>query len=133
MQHFIPLKEQSMPENEKMRVEIRSVSLYPLHWATISSYAKDQGCDSLSAALRRIVDEWLELKKTAHVHETELRDLQSRFNELVAATTHALDSDEDGYDARTNLASTLRQVTHAGPLFDPAEISQIPGLRKGLR
>lgn len=122
-----------MPENEKMRVEIRSVSLYPLHWATIASYAKDQGYDSLSAGLRAIIAEWLELKKTALRNATALNDCESRFLQLANAVNQALTAEDDGYDARANLASTLRQVTHAGPLFDPAELSQIPGLRKGLR
>ena len=42
--------------------EQRSVTLYPRHWATIDSYAKDEGF-SRSLALRKIIEEWLQLKR----------------------------------------------------------------------
>lgn len=45
------------------RVEPRNVSMYPIHWATVDAYAKDAGYPSTSAALRRIVDEWVVLKQ----------------------------------------------------------------------
>ena len=44
------------------RVQPRNVSMYGKQWATVQAYAKDQGYSSTSAALRRIVDEWVELK-----------------------------------------------------------------------
>jgi len=47
------------------RVEPRNVSMYPIHWATVDAYAKDAGYPSTSAALRRIVDEWIHLKKAS--------------------------------------------------------------------
>lgn len=40
--------------------------------ATIYQYAKDQGYPSASAALRRIIDEWVALK------EAQLRPLQTQ-------------------------------------------------------
>jgi len=36
-----------------------NVTMYPQQWATVRAYAKDGGYGSVSAALRRIVDEWL--------------------------------------------------------------------------
>jgi len=45
--------------NTRPNVEPRNVSMYPVHWATVDAYAKDAGYGSTSAALRRIVDEWL--------------------------------------------------------------------------
>jgi len=41
--------------------------MYPVHWATVDAYAKDAGYPSTSAALRRIIDEWIQLKK-ANLH-----------------------------------------------------------------
>jgi len=43
-------------------VVVKGISLYPQHWAVIASYAKDMGYPSLASALRRILDEWVELK-----------------------------------------------------------------------
>ena len=47
------------------KFEPRSVTMNPTHWATVDAYAKDAGYPSTSAALRRIVDEWTQLKKAA--------------------------------------------------------------------
>ena len=47
------------------RVEPRNVTMYPVQWATVDSFAKDTGYPSTSAALRRIVDEWVQLKQAA--------------------------------------------------------------------
>jgi len=46
-------------DDSRPMAEPRSVSMYPQHWATVDAYAKDAGYGSTSAALRRIVDEWL--------------------------------------------------------------------------
>jgi hypothetical protein len=45
-------------------VEPRNVTMYPIHWATVEAHAKDMGYPSVSAALRRIIDEWLQFKAT---------------------------------------------------------------------
>lgn len=44
------------------RVEPRNVTMYPRHWAMVDSFAKDMGYPSSSSALRRILDEWCDLK-----------------------------------------------------------------------
>ena len=44
-------------------VEPKSVTMYPIEWAIVGAFAKDMGYDSYSAALRRIVNEWAEMKK----------------------------------------------------------------------
>ena len=43
-------------------VETQNVSMYPSHWATVRQFAKDQGYGNTSAALRRIIDEWRQMK-----------------------------------------------------------------------
>lgn len=48
---------------ERETVEIKAVSMYPVHWATVDAFAKDAGYPSRSAALRRIIDEWLHIQK----------------------------------------------------------------------
>ena len=98
----------------------RSVSMYGRHWATVAAYAKDQGYGSVSAALRRIVDEWLELKAVALSREAGFHDLEERFGELLAAATQALEAKEDdGYDARAHLETTVNRVSrdHTRPLL----------------
>jgi hypothetical protein len=47
-----------MSDKSRERVQVRAVSMYPMHWAIVDSFARDQGYGSLSAALRRIIDEW---------------------------------------------------------------------------
>ena len=37
--------------------------MYPQQWATVRAHAKDAGYGSVSAALRRIVDEWLTFRQ----------------------------------------------------------------------
>lgn len=51
-----------MSSNNNELVEPRNVTMYPIHWATVDAYAKDMGYPSTSAALRRIVDEWIQLR-----------------------------------------------------------------------
>jgi len=46
----------------KETAEVRSFMLYPSQQAVILQLAKDQGYSSQSSALRRIIDEWVELK-----------------------------------------------------------------------
>lgn len=48
---------------EKETAEVRSFMLYPSQTATILQLAKDQGYSSQSAALRRIIDEWVDFKR----------------------------------------------------------------------
>jgi len=63
------------------RVEPRNVTMYPVHWATVDAYAKDGGYPSTSAALRRIVDEWVHLKQADLVHSITPQ------HQLIAAGT----------------------------------------------
>ena len=98
-------------DKAKELVEPRNVSMYAVHWATVEAYAKDQGYGSVSAGLRRIVDEWLELKQAAQARETDFYELEGRFSELFAAASNALQADEDdGYDVRAQLEATLGRV-----------------------
>lgn len=50
-------------------VEGRHITMYSRQWATVESYAKDQGFN-VSLALRRIIDEWVELKARMLVDTT---------------------------------------------------------------
>ena len=50
-----------MPDTEQ--VIVKTVSMYGIHWATVEAFAKDQGYGSVSAALRRIIDEWLRFRE----------------------------------------------------------------------
>jgi hypothetical protein len=45
------------------QVIVKTVSMYSIHWATVEAFAKDQGYGSVSAALRRIIDEWSSFKQ----------------------------------------------------------------------
>jgi len=45
------------------KVEAGNITLYPIHWATVDAFAKDMSYSSRSAALRRIIDEWLQMKR----------------------------------------------------------------------
>ena len=58
-----PMGRRNMDDSTNSRVEPRNVSMYPIHWAVVDAYAKDMGYPSTSAALRRIVDEWREIKE----------------------------------------------------------------------
>lgn len=49
-------------EEQAERVEPANVTMYPSQWAAVDAYAKDQGYDGRSAALRRIVIEWQQMK-----------------------------------------------------------------------
>jgi hypothetical protein len=44
------------------KVEPRNVSLYPQHWAAVNGYAIAMTDRNISAALRRIIDEWQHLR-----------------------------------------------------------------------
>lgn len=107
-------------DKSKELVEPRNVSMYAVHWATVQAYSKDQGYGSTSAGLRRIVDEWVELKKAAVTREALYYELEGRFAELFVAATNALEADGDGYDVRGRLEATLQRVAprraipHAG-------------------
>ena len=56
-----------MSEDREL-TEARSITIYPTQWATVEAFAKDRGYPSVSSALRRIIDEWLDMKK--QVRET---------------------------------------------------------------
>jgi len=62
-----------MADNGRDMVEGRNVTMYPVHWATVEALAKDGGYPSLSAALRRIIDEWLEAKRFQTLARSVLR------------------------------------------------------------
>ena len=47
-----------MAEDREL-VEAKNITLLPSHWATIYTFAKDRSYASTSAALRRIIDEWV--------------------------------------------------------------------------
>jgi hypothetical protein len=55
-------KEIEMPDSHRDLVQAKAVSMYPTHWAIVHQFAQDQGYGSTSAALRRIVDEWDQIK-----------------------------------------------------------------------
>ena len=59
-----------MSDNNRELVEPRNITMYPTHWATVDAYAKDMGYPSTSAALRRIIDEWLDLRTRQLVDAT---------------------------------------------------------------
>jgi Arc/MetJ-type ribon-helix-helix transcriptional regulator len=44
-------------------METAAFSLTNEHVATVRAYAKDGGYPSVSAALRRIIDEWMEMRQ----------------------------------------------------------------------
>lgn len=50
-----------MHEDEK--VEARNVTMYPRDWAVVERLALSSGVQSLSGALRLIVQEWRALKR----------------------------------------------------------------------
>ena len=100
-----------MSHNKPATFEKRSVSMDSLYWSTVESFAKDQGFPSVSSALRRIIDEWRELKQAAQARETDFYELEGRFSELWAAASNAIQADEDdGYDVRGQLEGTLARV-----------------------
>ena len=49
-------------ERKREKLEPRSITLYPLDWATATQVAKDFGLGSVSAGLRFIVRDWIRLK-----------------------------------------------------------------------
>lgn len=49
--------------DEREPVERKSVTMRPSNWATVEGYANQMGDDSISKALRRIVEEWAQLKQ----------------------------------------------------------------------
>ena len=50
-------------KKEKDLVEPRNITLYPINWSIIESFAKDMGYPSTSSAIRRIIDEWVQMKQ----------------------------------------------------------------------
>ena len=46
-----------MIDKPRETVQVRAVSMYPIHWAIVAVFARNQGYGSTSAALRRIIDE----------------------------------------------------------------------------
>ena len=56
-----------MSDNNKELVEIRTLSMYSLHWSILEAFAKDMGYSGISAANRRIIEEWAELKRQVFV------------------------------------------------------------------
>jgi hypothetical protein len=40
-----------------------NITMYPRHWDIVRHFEVEMGYPSTSAALRRIIDEWLELKR----------------------------------------------------------------------
>lgn len=51
-----------MANSRKDLVQVKAVSMYPAHWAIVDEFAQHQGYGSKSAALRRIIDEWNQIK-----------------------------------------------------------------------
>ena len=56
--------------SSKELIQTRSVNLYPSQWDVIKAHAKQNTEGSVSAAVRRIVDEWLELRMLDNRVET---------------------------------------------------------------
>ena len=52
-----------MPREREIHMEARHVTLHPLNWITVDSFAKEMGYPSTSAALRRVIDEWFTMKQ----------------------------------------------------------------------
>ena len=52
-----------MVDKNKDLAEPRNVTMYPSDWAVVDHVAVELDYTSTSAALRRIVREWLELKR----------------------------------------------------------------------
>ena len=97
-------------------VESRSVSMYPSHWATVDAYAKDAGYGSTSAALRRIVEEWVQLKRDGLASDGRYRILEERLIELWTAANAALDPEGDPDAIRLRLsAAVVRTLRHIQP------------------
>ena len=73
-----------MPNNRNDLVQPRTVSMYGTHWPTVESYAQDRGYGSTSAALRRIIDEWTQLKRQARLVDTpEPYEVERRMTALI--------------------------------------------------
>jgi hypothetical protein len=53
-----------MSERQRERVQVKAVSMYPTQWTIVHHFSQEQGYGSTSAALRRIVDEWQQMKST---------------------------------------------------------------------
>jgi hypothetical protein len=51
-----------MSESPREFVQVKAVSMYPTQWMIVDQFSHDQGYGSTSAALRRIVDEWQQMK-----------------------------------------------------------------------
>lgn len=51
---------------KRLNVQQKTITVHPNQWATVEAFAKDQGYSTASAALRRIIDEWIQFK-TAQV------------------------------------------------------------------
>ncbi len=60
-----------MAEQRELTVA-RNVTLYPRHWDAAFRVSKEHDYDSLSAGLRRIVNEWLVIKGTDASVEREV-------------------------------------------------------------
>ncbi len=45
-------------------IEQRSVSLYPRHWSIVENYAAELEEPNVSGALRKIINEWAQFKRT---------------------------------------------------------------------
>ncbi len=54
-------------------METVAFSLGGEHVATVRAYAKDNGYPSVSAALRRIIDEWMETRQFQALAQSVLR------------------------------------------------------------
>lgn len=52
--------------DEDTNVVRRSISLSPLQDATVSAFAKDNGIDSFSTALRIIITQWVRYETEKH-------------------------------------------------------------------
>ena len=44
------------------QTERRTITMYPIHWATVDDFARDQFYGNTSLAVRRIIDEWKQFK-----------------------------------------------------------------------
>jgi len=106
---------------DKELVQTKGISMYPHQWATIEAYAKDGGYTSTAAGLRRIVDEWFDMKKAAHSHEAATNRYQNALLDLLAAVTQALAEHDDGDVARERLIAATGRA-HLALARDPGPV-----------
>lgn len=112
-------------DNNQPQMQNRGINLSDRHWATVKSFAKDQGYNT-SLALRRIIDEWIQYKAAALDQAAAYNDLESRFLMLVAAVQRSLASDDNAGYALRQLQLALAQTLNPSQPLHAANPSLPP-------